>query len=198
MSKIDGAVYEIETDDDNGLQGILFQDRIMKLNFEKYSDFVMFDATYKLNDRQMPLTIMLVVDNHGESQIAALLLTKTENSEYYEKLLTKFKIHNPEHTKIETIMTDKSMANIKAFHTCFPNAAVQLCIFHVLQIFRREVTIKKRDINAQQKEAAQSIMKKMLYANNEVEYMEKYAELEALNVPSKYDIFSAFHIAHKM
>lgn len=69
MNKIDGTAYEIENDDNNALEGILFQDQIMRINFEKYSDFVMFDATYKLNDRQMPLTIMLVVDHHGESQI---------------------------------------------------------------------------------------------------------------------------------
>lgn len=127
---------------------------------------------------------MLVIDNHGESQIAVLMITKSENSRSYGRLLNKFKDRNPEHVRIENIMTDKSMANLRTFKEVFPQATSQLCIFHVLQIFRREVTIKKRGITAEQKDAAQEILASMVYANDEAEYMEQYAKLQALNAPS--------------
>lgn len=132
----------------------------------------------------MPLTIMLVVDNHGESQIAAFIITKSENSNSYAKVLSKFKEHNPEHVNIENIMTDKSMANIRAFKDVFSHASTQLCIFHVLQIFRREITMKKHGITAEMKDSAQKTLQAMLYANDETEYMEQYANLQDLNVPS--------------
>ena len=38
----------------------------MKLNFASYPEVLMIDATYKLNDLQMPLYLMMTVDANGQ------------------------------------------------------------------------------------------------------------------------------------
>lgn len=140
MMRIDDAVVKVITNAQNELDSIFFQDARMKKYFDMYPDVVMFDGTYKLNNRRMPLVILLVIDGNGESQIAGLFIVRSENEQTFRYLFEEFKKENEKHDKIEIIMSDKSFANRNAFRAAFPNAKHQLCIFHVLQIFNREVT----------------------------------------------------------
>lgn len=114
MEAIEGATYELVTDEANQLEGILFQDSRMREAFHRFPDVVLFDATYKLNDRRMPLGVMMVIDGNGESQVAGLLIIKSENSATLVKLFEHFKNKNPNHTLIAILMLDKSMADKQA------------------------------------------------------------------------------------
>lgn len=62
MEKIPGAKIKVSVDENNQLIGIFFQDERMARIFEKYPEVVIFDATYRLNNRRMPLFIMLAID----------------------------------------------------------------------------------------------------------------------------------------
>lgn len=138
-----GFVRQILHDDNNEVQAIFFQDARMKAHFENYPDMMMFDGTYNLNDRRMPLVIALVIDGNGESQIAALFMVKSENAQAFNFLFENFKIENPQCVKTTVIVTDKGLANRNCVTERFPDCAHHFCIFHVGQIFQREITTQK-------------------------------------------------------
>lgn len=155
----------------------------MKTYFDLYPDVVLMDATYKLNDRQMPLFLMLIIDGNGESQIAAMFIITVS------KMFTTFKTQNPKHNEIKVILSDKNFADRRAYSEAFPNARLQLCIFHVLRNFDREITTKKMDISGQQKKNVLAIIQKMVFASTLGEYDELYGELSALNLEKVQQYF---------
>ena len=71
----------------------------MKIDFAQYPEVILLDATYKLNDLQMPLYLMLVTDGNGESQVVMTCLTVTETEEAITQMNKTFKTHNPEWKK---------------------------------------------------------------------------------------------------
>lgn len=72
IKSVEGAAVRIFHNDENDVEAIMFQDKRTKAFFEQYPDMLMFGGTYSLNDRRMPLIILLVVDGNGDSQIAGL------------------------------------------------------------------------------------------------------------------------------
>lgn len=185
MTGIEGASVRVFHNDENNVEAILFQDKRMKAYFDNYADLLMFDGTYSLNDRRMPLIVLLVVDGNGESQIVALIMVKSENAETFNLVFDCFKQENPNHILTRVIVTDKHCANVNVIANQFPNAAHHLCIFHVMQIFQREITTRKRSITHVQRQICLNILKKMLYAENQEQYDEQYIELMDLACPRK-------------
>lgn len=57
MQKIPDATIKIAVDHDDNLVGIYFQDGRMKKFYEMYPEVILIDATYKLNNRRMPLFV---------------------------------------------------------------------------------------------------------------------------------------------
>lgn len=87
-----------EIDDTAQIESILFQDKRMRKNFELYPEVLMCDATYKVNDRNMPLFVMMVIDGNGETQIVGLVVLKSENNTAIQSALNAFKLKNEKHT----------------------------------------------------------------------------------------------------
>lgn len=171
----------------NELEGIFIQDERMRMYFDLYPEVVIMDATYKLNDRRMPLFMILVIDGNGESQIAAIFILKSENYAIVSQMLAKFKSLNPNHILIKVILADKHFAGRKAYTESFPQAILQICIFHVIQAWKRELKTGPMEINAAQKKDALSIMERMVYAPTEEQYMAAYGELRFPRVKEYFD-----------
>lgn len=183
MTQIEGATIKVIQNEQQEVECIFFQDTRMKEMFNTYPELVMMDGTYKLNDRRMPLIVMLIVDGNGQSQIAGLCIVKSESDRIFRHMFDEFKAENPKHTEIAVIMSDKGSANVSAFKASFPNAQHQLCVFHVLQIFSREVTTQKRNLTPQKKDDALKILRQMVYAKTQEDYDEYYQRLRSMNCP---------------
>lgn len=177
MMKIENASVKVFTNEQEQLDLVSFQDDRMKAFFNAYPELLMFDGTYKLNNLRMPVVILLVVDGNGESQVVGLAIVRSENDDSFRNFFEEFKKENPRHVDIQVIMSDKSFANRNAFRAAFPNAKHQLCVFHVLQIFIREVTTAKRNLTVAQKDEAIRILRRMVYANSQAEYDNLYRAL---------------------
>lgn len=180
LKNLSGATVEIFTDDKNQLEGIYFQDNCMKQNFNLYPELILVDATYRLNDRRMPLFVVLNVDGNGESQIAALFIIKSENYSVIMKMFNTFKKENEEYERIDVILSDKNFPDRKAYADSFPKAKLSLCIFHVIQNFNREITTRKMDINIKTRNKVLQTLEKMIYSETENEYNTLYEELRGL------------------
>lgn len=179
-----GSVVTAFTDDDNTLKAIYFQASEMKSAFESYPEMLLVDATYKLNDLNMPLYVLIIVDGNGESEVVGLWLTQFEDKETITELVQEFKKQNANWNLTECIMSDKDMTERSVFSEQFPQANLLICLFHTLRTMRREISSDKLGISRGERSMCLEILQKMVYARNEDEYSVLYDELK-LSAPQR-------------
>lgn len=189
MNKIPNARIKVAVNENNELLGILFQDQRMARIYEKYPELLLVDATYKLNNRRIPLFILLVVDGNGESEIACLWFIKSESKECISPMIDAFKELNASWAKTKVIISDKDLSERVVFAEKFNGIPIQICLFHALRNFNREVTTAKRAITTTQREAVLDILVKMAYSRCSLEYDNLYIELCNLKFPEVIKYF---------
>ena len=165
------------------LKAIYFQTSEMRSAFASYPELLLIDATYKLNDLNMPLYVLVIVDGNGESEIVCLWLTQFEDKETITELVQEFKKHNSKWSSTECIMSDKDMTERQVLSEQFPQTKLLICLFHTLRSMRREVSAEKLGILQGERSMCLEILLKMVYARNEEEYSKLYDELK--NSPQK-------------
>lgn len=97
--------------------------------------------------------------------------------------------YNPSHGMIQVFIADKDFADRIVFKEKFPDVPIQICIFHALKTFDREITTKKRNITEAEKEVALSILRNMVYCESFEEYSELHQKLINENLPAVTDYF---------
>ena len=115
----------------------------MKHIFASYPEVLMVDATYKLNELRMPLYLMLVVDSNGQNEIIAMYLTALETEEAISKMVQAFKSHNTQWSETVVVISDKDFTERVVFQREFPDASLNICLFHTMRSMRREVSCNK-------------------------------------------------------
>ena len=171
-------------EDTSQLLGIYYQEQHMKKIFSDFPELLMIDSTYKLNDLRMPLYVLLVVDGNGESEIIATFLTANETENTIRRMINIFKEHNPGYANIKAIISDKDFVERMVLHEEIPQAAMLICLFHVLRTFRREVTCEKMGIRASQRDLCLNILQQIVYSRNSDEYEQNLARLRETNIQS--------------
>ncbi|XP_071176325.1 uncharacterized protein [Mytilus edulis] len=81
-------------------------------------------------------------------------------------------------------MSDKDMIERDVIREEIPNVPLLICLFHVLRIFKREVTTEKLGISKDERILALELLQKMAYARTEDSYSEFYRELKDTNLES--------------
>ena len=97
----------------------------------------MLDATYKLLDQGMPLYLLLAVDGDGPSEVVGLFILAEETQSVIQSAVTIFKHFNSRWTDTKVRMSDKDFTEGDPFKNCFPEASLNICLYHTLQSFRR-------------------------------------------------------------
>ena len=115
---------------------------------------------------EMPLYIFLVCDGNGQSKIVAACLVASEQRVVIEKMVNVFKEHNSAYSSTRVIMTDKDLNERDFLSEAFPNATLQLCLFHVLRTFGREVTVEAMSIRSAERSVALDILQKITYCSS--------------------------------
>lgn len=190
MLKVPGAKVRVLKDENQELCCIFFQDPRMTLIFDTYPEVVLYDATYKMNDREMPLFIQSVVDGNGITEIVTLAICRSESKVVIEFVLDCFKEENPSWTKIRCVIGDKDFADRVVYKEKLAGVVLQICLFHVLRTFNREISAKRGITQAQRQEALQ-ILQRLCYASSEEYYNEQYEELCQLNNTSVTEYFNS-------
>lgn len=173
------ADAEITTfvDEENTVQAIYFQTGEMKGMFLSYPEVLFIDATYKLNDLQMPLYVLMSIDGNGESEIVCLWIVQSEDKSTLINLLVEFKKHNESSSLIQCVMTDKDITEQDVIREQLPQAALVICLFHTLRTMRREVSCEKLGISQSERVMSLELLSKMAYARSEEAYLQIYNEL---------------------
>ncbi|CAC5419274.1 unnamed protein product [Mytilus coruscus] len=175
-----GTIVELFASEDNVLQGLFYQDKEMLQNFENYPEILFIDSTFKVNNLRMPLYVFLVEDSMGQSEVAGLCFLAAEEQQLVDHMGNLFKKFNPSYQKMKMIMTDKDFIERETFRSVFPHSSLLISRFHVLKIFRREITVEKMGITSSQRNAALELIQKLVYSRTEEDYEEVYKEIEEM------------------
>lgn len=92
--------------------------------FEKYPELMLYDATYKMNNMDMPLIIQLCVDGNGETEICSLFFARSESYLSVGCMVDAFQSFNPAWTRTEVILGDKDFADRAIYAEKYPNAVL--------------------------------------------------------------------------
>lgn len=110
MMDVPGAKVRVVREN-NELIAIYFQDPRMQAFFDKYPEVLLYDATYKLNSRNMPVFIQSVVDGNGQTEIVTIWICKSESTVVAQSMLSAFKEFNPSWKNVICIIGDKDFAD---------------------------------------------------------------------------------------
>ena len=110
--------------EDGTVVGLFFQDPQMMSAFDRFPEVVLMDATYKTNNQDMALYMMLCIDGNGESQVAASFLIQKEDETSIQKMIKLFKAANPKWSNIKVVMTDKDMTERAIIKSEIPQVAL--------------------------------------------------------------------------
>lgn len=170
--------------------GIFFQDDRMATFFEYFPELILFDGSYKLNNRDMPLITQLSVDGNGETQIVSIFVCISESRQSIGSMIDAKLLVNASWRKTKVILGDKDFADRSIYKEKFPDAELQICLWHVLVALKREVTTTKRDITKFQRELALEILEKLVYCRSAESYDKLYQELLDLNLEKVTDYYN--------
>lgn len=174
--KAQWLLYEKE----NTFAGLFFATESMKSAMDSYPEFMGIDATFKLLNIRAPVYLMVVEDPNGCSEVAGVCILVSEDRESINWMMNSFKTAHPKWDQIKCVMTDKDINERDAIREALPSANLIICAFHTLRIFNREITTDKRNITRDQRDAAKSILQKMVFSETEEEYDLLYEELKEM------------------
>ena len=139
----------------------------------------------------------MCVDGNGECVIVALWVVASEERDTISSLMDCFKMYNVT-SNVKVIMADMDMVEREVMSEKIPDAALQICLFHTLRTFRREVTAEKLGLKADQRLVVLEIFEKLTYSSSEEEYDSHYQTLKAVNIASVLDYFDKnWHGIHR-
>ena len=86
-------------------------------------------------------------------------------------------------------MTDKDMGERRELAAAFPAATMQLCLFHMLRSFSRELTQEKMGVKAGLRDALLTVFNGMASARSGEEFEQQCAALADLDIPAASQYF---------
>lgn len=149
----------------------------MKAIYSAYPEVIFVDATYKLNNLRMPLYVLLTVDGNGQSEIIGIFITSLETEEAITQMVHAFKTNNSCWDLTRVVMADKDFAERNVFRKEFPNSTLQICLFHAMRSFNREISCEKLQLRSGERHHALEMITKLVYSKSDKEYNENYKML---------------------
>ena len=165
-------VFHNEQDGADVLSGMLYQDATMRNVYTQYPELLLCDSTYNTNRYKMPLFVMIAIDGNNNVNVVGLFVTLNESTTSLRCILRSFQEGNPAWQRTRVILTDKDMAERTVFAELFPSASLQLCLFHTIRNFQREITTRKMNMSSTDREKALTLLRSMAIVPS-VEQFEK-------------------------
>ena len=173
-----GSTAEVIINQENNFEGLFFQDEYMRQMYSKFPELLLVDATYKLLELRMPVYLLLCVDGEGLSEIVGMFILAEETKVVIEAAVGVFKKFNPSWSDTKVVMSDKDFSEREAFTKCFPGASLNICLYHTLRSFRREITCEKMGISSDERYRCLEILTELAYSRSSKEFEKHLQALE--------------------
>ena len=73
--------------------------------FKRFPEVLLSDSTYKTNNVNMALYVLIAVDGHSKSQVVAAFLLSTEDKSSLQQIIAKFKEKNENWAKMKCVIS---------------------------------------------------------------------------------------------
>ncbi|CAK9292467.1 unnamed protein product [Gordionus sp. m RMFG-2023] len=169
----------VELFEENGIfKALYYQTKKMQDHYLRYPEVVLIDATYNLNSYHLPVFTLGVIDGEENTRIVAIWLVLSDSSTTVKNMCQIFKNYNNVFLKTLTIISDKNFTERAIYQDEFPNAKLEICIFHVLQIFKRQLTTIKYNLTIIQVKKMHVLFRRLIYAETPGIYWKYYYYLK--------------------
>jgi len=128
LKRNDDATVRLVCNDDGTVQSLLYQMPFMKQMFDTFQETIIFDATYKINNRSMLLFLPLVIDSAGYSQIVAVILTADEKAETLRSAIAEFGDLTGKLCEVKCLVVDKDMSAIDVLQSVYKCSCQSLSV----------------------------------------------------------------------
>ena len=183
----DQASVDICTEEDNTTSIIFLQTKSMKEIFKEYGSVIFLDSTYRVNRRNMPLYVFMIMDGDQCGHVVAYALVLNESAENVKNVLNLFVKNNPNaDNTIKTVVIDKDFSSMKALGEVLPSCSIVICKWHVVRAFQRALKGYGGDL---QKEIM-NVIHKIIFCSTEVMYEQLKIDLQQLSPVFYEDYFS--------
>ncbi|XP_074113768.1 zinc finger SWIM domain-containing protein 3-like [Cotesia typhae] len=187
--KANVSVYHTQ---DGKCKGIYFSTEEMHRDFASWPSIVMIDGTYKLNDRNLTLMLLVVQDSKGRGQVVGFGLLGSEDKDTLKWMIQSFKTENEPHcSKIESFMSDKDLTERYVLQELFPNTPIYICRFHVLKTFKKVVKSTEMNLRKNKQKKTLTILEKLCYTKSDIQYYKLY---EQLKETSSYQLLDYYNV----
>ncbi|XP_048326658.2 protein FAR1-RELATED SEQUENCE 5-like [Ziziphus jujuba] len=131
-------VFEIDVDDECKLKRCFWADSASRRAYGCYGDVIVFDTTYTTNQYGMIFSLLVGVNNHGQTILFACAFLSDEKTESFIWLFELLKKTMPTNSP-KMIITDQDSAMTKVIAHSLPNTFHRYCSWHILEKFSIQI-----------------------------------------------------------
>ena len=153
----------------------------MREIYHAYPEILIVDSTYNTNRCGMQLFILTCVDGNNNTRIAGIFFTISVSAASLSPILQAFKEGNSAWINTSVVITDLDVTERKVFADLFPQAKLQLCLWHVLRTFNTEITVEEMGLNAEDLEYALTLLMEMAHSQCAKDFNDFYEQFSAID-----------------
>nr|CCA22941.1 hypothetical protein PITG_23301 [Albugo laibachii Nc14] len=116
-------------------------------------------------------------DVFGKGQYVQHTILQNEQSETIRTAIETSKKNNPAWKRVQCVIIDKDFTEIKVLRVSMPQARILPCQFHVIKWLWEEIAEDRYRITTWQKDRLRSVVKLLVYAKSQREYMRHLLKL---------------------
>ena len=134
---------------------------------QSYGNVLELDATHRTNQYGFPLFFLSLFDNQKKGRPVGFWITQHENDEQVARALQCLLTAVPGYTGPKVILVDKSLVEINAIRTIFPDAIILLCHVHLERSFKKQSGQIARKTD---RKTWRNLMKKLIKSSSSSEW----------------------------
>ncbi|XP_052198814.1 protein FAR1-RELATED SEQUENCE 6-like isoform X2 [Diospyros lotus] len=124
--------YLIDMDGEGRLRNVFWADARSRAAYESFADVISFDTTYLTNKYDLPLTLFVGINHHGQTMLFGCGLLSNEDTETYIWLFSSW-LECMGGRYPNAIVTDQCKAIQVAIERVFPCSQHRLCLWHIMR-----------------------------------------------------------------
>jgi hypothetical protein len=134
--------FRYSIDEKGRLRNLFWADSQSQLDYEAFSDVVIFDSTYRVNRYNLPFVPFVGANHHRSTVIFGCGILSNESvSSYVWLLQTLLEAMHQKHPK--SLITDGDASMAKAIRKVMPNTDHRLCSWHIEENMKRHLRRQK-------------------------------------------------------
>ena len=155
----------------------------MKDAASRFHQVIIAGTTYKINNKGMPLSSLMVIDGNGNGQLAAQAILSNEKKETLQCFMKTFQDLNPACKHTSVFVVDKDFNEMSIIKDLWSNASIHTCLFHFLKALHLQIYRTTGSYDA--KKRLVQICQQLAFAHTEETNSEIFKDMQQ-NAPGSF------------